>query len=262
MLLREDNGAAIAITQPAHAWLSGQMARAWGNELFGEVVPWEEVCLAAEQHDIGHVPLEQAPVLHPDTGRPVTFLDMPRQMHVGLWSTAGRQVLPQSRYAALFVSLHGTGLYENHDASGDTPEDADAVQTYLANERAFQAELLAGLRDSAYAPYATPEAVARNRRLIQVWDALSLALCFGLREPRTFRDVPTAGEPTTLHLTPAAHDTSQIRVAPWPFRPQSVTLACEGRRLTGTWDDQDEMRRALAQAPWVGLSMTLLPDEA
>src|SRR5262249_39159021 len=156
----------------------------------GEVVPWEEVCLAAEQHDIGHVPLELAPILRPDTGRPVTFLDMPRQMHVGLWSGAGRKVLPQSRYAALFVSLHGTGLYENYDASGDSPEDAAAVRAFLADERAFQAELLEGLRASAYAPHATPETVARNRRLIQVWDALSLALCFGLRGPRSFPDVP------------------------------------------------------------------------
>jgi hypothetical protein len=262
MLLREDNGAAIVITQPAHAWLSGQMARAWGNERFGEVVPWEEVCLAAEQHDIGHVPLELAPALHPNTGRPITFLDMPRRMHVGLWSGAGRQVLPQNRYAALFVSLHGTGLYESYDARGDSPDDADAVRAFLANERAFQEELLAGLRASNYAPHATPEAVARNRRLIQIWDALSLALCFGLRKPRAFPDVPTAAEPAGLQLTPLAHGTSQIRVAPWPFRWPRVTLTCEGRRLSGTWDDQDEMRRALAQAPWVSLPMTLLPDEA
>jgi len=25
----------VVVTQPAHAWLSGQLARAWGNERFG-----------------------------------------------------------------------------------------------------------------------------------------------------------------------------------------------------------------------------------
>ena len=45
MLYRLEEQGRIAITQPTHAWLSGQLARAWGNERFGEVVPWEEVCL-------------------------------------------------------------------------------------------------------------------------------------------------------------------------------------------------------------------------
>jgi len=66
MLYREGTQGRIAITQPAHAWLSGQLARAWGNERFGDVVPWEEVCLGAEQHDVGHTAWEQAPALNPD----------------------------------------------------------------------------------------------------------------------------------------------------------------------------------------------------
>ena len=50
MLLREDGDAVVCIGQPAHAWLSGQLARAWALD---PVEPWEEVCLAAEQHDLG-----------------------------------------------------------------------------------------------------------------------------------------------------------------------------------------------------------------
>jgi hypothetical protein len=50
MLFREHTQGWIAITQPTHAWLSGQLARAWGNECFGEVAPWEEVCLGASAH--------------------------------------------------------------------------------------------------------------------------------------------------------------------------------------------------------------------
>ena len=33
MLLREDGGAVLAIGQTSHAWISGQLARAWGNAL-------------------------------------------------------------------------------------------------------------------------------------------------------------------------------------------------------------------------------------
>ena len=52
MLHREDERGLIIIGQPAHAWVSGQLARAWGNDGFGRFAPWEEVCLAAEQHDV------------------------------------------------------------------------------------------------------------------------------------------------------------------------------------------------------------------
>src|SRR5947209_8669834 len=181
MLLREEPAEFIAISQPTHAWVSGQLARVWGNERFGDVAPWEEVCLGAEQHDVGHTEWEQVPTLNPQTGLPYSFFDMPRQLHVGMWSRAARLVLPQGRYPALLVSLDGTGLYEKYyDATKDTPEDAQAVQNYLANEYVFQRELLASLRaDVYYGGYATEEAVARNRRLVGVWDSFSLAVCFG-----------------------------------------------------------------------------------
>src|SRR5690349_13441145 len=51
MLYREVKQGKIAITQPMHAWVSGQLARAWGNERFGTIEPGEEVCLGAEQHE-------------------------------------------------------------------------------------------------------------------------------------------------------------------------------------------------------------------
>jgi Protein of unknown function (DUF3891) len=73
MLYREDPAGLIVIGQPAHAWVSGQLARAWGNTLVGPVSPWEEVCLAAEQHDLAHSLWERAPTLNPQTGRPYSF---------------------------------------------------------------------------------------------------------------------------------------------------------------------------------------------
>ena len=61
MLHREDPEGMIVITQPVHAWIAAQMARQWGNDRFGTFAPWEEVCLGAEQHDIGMTAWERAP---------------------------------------------------------------------------------------------------------------------------------------------------------------------------------------------------------
>ena len=47
MLYRTVTGDRICITQPTHAWVSGQLAHAWGNEAFGFFRPmkrsaWEQ----------------------------------------------------------------------------------------------------------------------------------------------------------------------------------------------------------------------------
>ena len=113
MLIRaEGEDSVLAIGQASHAWISGQLARAWGNERFGEVTPWEEVCLGAEQHDIGWALWDTRPSLNPDTGLPHTFIDAPLETKLELWSAAPRRMLAQCRYAALLVSMHGSALYD------------------------------------------------------------------------------------------------------------------------------------------------------
>jgi hypothetical protein len=253
MLHREDPGGLIVITQPVHAWVAGQLARNWGNERFGTFAPWEEVCLSAEQHDLGMTAWERAPTLNPGTGRPYTFMNMPTDEHVRGWVEAGQQALVQARYAALLTSLHGTGLYERyHNWTRDSPEEAQAARDYLADEYAFQDVLLATLRnDPVYAPHATEEAITRNRRLVALWDRLSLALCHGVREPQTIPDVPTATDSATLALAPMGDDPLNVGIDPWPFRDDAVTLVFEGRRFPQTFTDEAAMRAALAAAPWV-----------
>src|SRR5438046_10763989 len=123
MLDREDEEGLSVIGQRAHAWVSGQLARAWGNDRFGRFEPWEEVCLAAEQHDVGMAGWDAQPALNSATGLPYSFREIPRRAHVALWTSAASIVLPQSRYAALLVSLHGTALYEGHDPTTAPPDD-------------------------------------------------------------------------------------------------------------------------------------------
>src|SRR5919202_3885471 len=143
MLLRRDGDNVVAIGQPAHAWLSGQLARAWGNERFGGVEPREEVCLAAHQHDIGMAAWDAAPTLNRDTGLPHSFVEMPIETHVELWSRAWQLALPQSRYAALLVSMHGTALYEMRDLTKLDERQAALVRSYIAGQRAVQERLAA-----------------------------------------------------------------------------------------------------------------------
>lgn len=256
MLARPSPEGTIFIGQPAHAWLSGQLARAWGNEKFGYFQPHEEVCLAAAQHDIGMTDFDLSPTLDPTTGFPHLFTNMPRTIHVDLWNRAARNLIPQSRYAALLVSLHGAGLYRFIDVRDATEEVKGAVDAYLTEQERFQEGLLAALRaDPSYAEHATDSVVTRNRRLIQIWDLLSLRICMGF-DSEVVHDVPAAEE--NLALMMVAHE-DELRVSfdPWPFLDTRVSLTVEGRILSSPSSSEDELHDRLASAPWKTLRIQL-----
>lgn len=224
MLLRRDADDVIAIGQPAHAWLSGQLARAW----YPAPGPWEEVCLAAEQHDQGMAEWDRAPKLNPQTGLPRSFMELELDDHLEIWWRAAPLVLQQSRYAALLVSMHGTALYERRRSADD-----ERVRAFLDGQRELQSRLMAGFDE---------EQVRRNQRLVWTWDSLSLGL---LLDWGSF-DL----EEVDIHVEDGTLD-------PWPFATPQLTVRCEGRRLTGTFDDEAAMRAALDAAPWVTLEFEL-----
>jgi hypothetical protein len=259
MVLRHEGDGVIAIGQPAHAWVSGQLARAWGSPRFGPVRPREDVCLAAEQHDLGMADWDAAPTLNPATGWPHSFLEMPIATHIGLWTAAPGRALSQCRYAALLVSLHGASLYERRDLDSEPPAVAAAVRDYLQGQRAFQQEVIAWLRDDpAYAEHASDAVIDRNRRLMLTWDWMSLALCMNVLPTRA-ENVPASDGDATIELEPASG--GGVRVYPWPFATEAVTVRCEGRLLPAPFDDQQQMRATLARAPWKTLVFGLIPGD-
>jgi Protein of unknown function (DUF3891) len=259
MLLREvDEDAVVAIGQAAHAWLSGQIARAWGNERFGEVVPREDVCLGATQHDIGMALWDREPGFNPRTGLPCSFMEMPLPLHLELWSAAPHRVATQSRYAALLVSLHGTALYGQRDLARLEPQAAAAIRAYLAGQRDLQRELIRQLRsDPAAAPSSSDALIERNQRLVLGWDWLSLALCLRWA-PTRFEGVPAADGPVAIELAPGS-GADVLTLDPWPFRSERVELKTEGRLLRGRFADEASMRAAIDAAEWVTVRFALVP---
>jgi hypothetical protein len=258
VLVRQDSRGAVVIGQPSHAWISGQLARVWGNERFGAVEPFEEVCLAAEQHDIGMAMWDLEPPRNPETGLPVSFLQMEIRDHVGLWTGAPRRLLRQSRYAALLVSLHGTRLYAHRDLGALPAPERSLVLEFLEDQRRLQHDLLEALRaDPTTAASAAGGLVARNSDLIATWDTLSLALCLNYA-PYTLTGVPAAaGDAVDLELSQTDRP-ERLRLDPWPLRPDSLVVRGEGQRLDATYADDDALREALTRAPWETLEFELV----
>lgn len=233
MLLRSDGDAVVCIGQAAHAWVSGQLAAAWARDAVSE-----ELRLAAEQHDVGMAEWDLRPARNPATGLPFGFTEMPRAVHVGLWTRAPELLMTQSLHAALLVSLHGTGLYEHVDLARQAPEDLELIHAYREQQRALQERLVAQLG-------LDPAEVDRERRLVALWDALSLALCLRW-EPY---------EQGGLRLERVRDELFELD--PWPLRGEEVVVRCEGRRLEGRYDDEAALHAALDAAPHVPLRFTL-----
>ncbi len=262
MLHRLSKQGLICITQPNHAWLSGQLAQAWGNENFGEFFPRKQVCLGAEQHDIGWLVWEQAPTLNPQTGYPHNFTELSTPVHIDIWSGARQFTLPLGRYVALLISLHGTRLYERFTTWQNSPTFTPIVQAFLKREYAFQEQVIAILKnDKYYAPYVTPEIIGRNRKLVETWDALSIIFCQGLNGEQQISQVPTRNHETTLKLTllEEKHNHQQIAISPWPFQQSQVELVYEGRLLQQKFNDETAMRNTLMGDCWVTLETLLKP---
>jgi hypothetical protein len=232
VVLPEAERGVVCIGQPAHAWVSGQLARAWRDEF----EPREEVCLAAAQHDLGMAEWDAAPTLNPDTGFPHSFLEMPLETHLRLWSRAPRLALSQSLWAGLLVSMHGAGLYEER-------RDRPGVEEFLTTAAAFQAGLRRALGIS--------EEHARGlQRLLAAWDWMSLVLCRD-RLPATVGG---------LGLEMRNRRDGTVVVDPWPFAPDEVRAHVDGRHLPEPFADEPEMRAALEGAEWVRLQFRLLPS--
>ncbi len=232
MLLRQGEDEVVAIGQASHAWISGQLARAWRPR----PQPWEAVCLAAEQHDVGMAEWDLAPTLNPSTGLPHDFLQMDLATHLRLWYAAPARLFTQSRYAALLVSMHGAALYGLRDLATMDDREAGQVRAYLATQRALQTRLAEEVGADA-------EALREQQRLLWAWDGLSLALLL--------RWDPYEVGGYTLR--------AGATLDPWPFDVDELTVACEGRRLRGRFIDEHELHAALERADRVDLAFTLRP---
>jgi hypothetical protein len=202
------------------------------------VEPWEEVCLAAEQHDIGMAEWDLRPALNPGTGLPYSFLELPVATAIGLWSAAPAKLLSQSRYAALLVSMHGTALSRLRNLDKLPAGERRLVEDYLAAQSELQDDL-------ARLVGAEGDDLERNRRLVWAWDSMSLALCL------RWRSLSVEG----YTLTEAAPD--RFSIDPWPFAAEEFQVHCEGRRLDARYGSESELHAALDRAPSVPLRFAL-----
>jgi hypothetical protein len=233
MLFRTQSSPVLAISQPAHAWISGQILRAWAAPLS------EPLLIAAEQHDIGWLDWETAPTFDARTGRPHLFRDVGAALHAPMWSLGVKRALEAwGAHVALLISRHGGVIYSRYvDRHKVSPEDAAAADLYLKTQAPIEAAWARRLGLDA-------RALSNQSALVALVDALSLALCGELRTPLEFEAPDRNGDMLSLRLAEKPGEPFEFALTPWPFRVDVIDLEGEARALpaAGRFADEAEMR--------------------
>jgi len=248
MILRREERGVLAIGQLSHSWISGQLARAWGNERFLRPEAAEEISLGAEQHDVGWASFDLDPAFNPRDGLPRTFLETSIEEHLAIWSDAPDRLMSASSHAALVASLHGSALSELRGRGADDAE-ARLLDAHIAAERDRQSRLRRQLG-------LTEEQTEVMQRQMWAWDGISLALCNGWEELET--SAPTDRGSVALVLRRRTGE--EFALDPWPFSPPAVEVFCEARRLADSYETKEQMQEALEAAPPIRLSFRLAPS--
>ena len=239
MLFRNDSTGVIAISQPTHAWISGQLLRAWNGAL-----P-EPLLLAAEQHDIGWLDWEVNPSFDASAGRPHLFRDIGASLHAPMWVRGVDRALGAwGTHVALLVSRHGGVIYRRFTTRHRIDEsDAAAARSYLETQAPREATWAKTLR--------LREAdLERQSGLIAFVDTLSLVVCGELKTPIDIETPDGNGDILRLNVKERAERPFEFVVSPWPFNVEDIVIEGEGRRLPkeGRFTDELSFRRWMASS--------------
>ena len=252
MMFLESPAGVYAISQPAHAWVAGQLLRQWAAALD------ESLLFAAEQHDLAWLDWETAPVFDPATRRPKLFRDVGAAAHAPLWSHAvGRARAAWGAHVALLISRHGTIIYtrftDRHrpDAAGD----ARAADAYIAQQTPIQQAWAEALGLS-------PDTLDHQTDLIAFADTLSLGLCGGVPLPLEL-DGPSPGGASVRYRMVRGTEPFSCTLSPWPFAPGSLPITLAARTLPpGGFAAEADMRAWADAAAPTTLTVRLDPAPA
>jgi hypothetical protein len=234
----------FVMTMAEHMQMCGQMARAFGNEQFARLDPYEQMLYVVENHDRGWDEYDSNPGLDEDR-LPYIMSRTPTPENMRTNELSPEYNEAHHPYCGLISSMHSWGLY--HKRYGFSrfvvrartttsitvkTQYQPAIDAMLANELARQERLKAYLATNpSTAAFVQDKKVLQNYKLLQFFD--TLALYFNLyhaaeRGEQEYVHVPLDAEAdATLMLRRVSDDVYSL--SPFPFAGERIKLVCPGR---------------------------------
>jgi hypothetical protein len=255
MIVRDTGDAWQVVLQTDHAELSGDFARAWGNERFDVPRPLDTVARAAARHDDGWAIWERAPSLLQMNGgppKPRNFLDVQIINHLAFYRAQIAAVSDEDRYAGMLISMHGAGIYNGRYGTDPelkltfAPMERTAVDGFITEQESRRDELVDELG-------LTQEELWTNYKLLQIYDRLSLHFCMkdvenGESGKLTSVPITYDGEETELSIQ--ADGPWKVKLDPFPFAEGTAKFTLLRRTIPKkSWPDNETFREDFFATP-------------
>jgi hypothetical protein len=236
MIVRDHGSELVLVTQPDHARFAGELMGLWREAPLVDHRRRDDLLFAVREHDNGWRETDAAPLCDPERGRPHDFLSIPAAERAAIWSRGTRRFEERRPYAALLITLHALAVdpAPPGGAGGDGELRAELV------ERRDRLLAAAGVRRRE---------AARDRRLLDLADLLSLAACSGWRDPQERHGVRARFDPE-IHT---------LCLDPFPLAG-ATTFRVPCRRLPARrYAGDADLGGELAAARWQELAIRVVP---
>ena len=227
MIVRDEAGTFLLITQPDHARLAERIGAAMRSEPALDTADREAILLAIREHDNGWAEVDAEPEVEPATSRPRDFMTGLARIKYDLWLRGITRAAQMDPHAGALVAEHALTVYAYRRADADWQVFFDSV-TPIRDDLLKQIGMLTG---------EARETFQRQYRCVQLADAFSLQFCGGWTD-----------NSSTLEYQ-AVMRGDALLISPDPFDGATIPLQVLGRRIAARrYHDDGELRHTIAAA--------------
>jgi hypothetical protein len=249
----------LLITQEDHAECSSQFAAHWGNQTFSKLKPYDSMVFATLHHDSGYREWESVPPINLAERRPYGHREDPpsfEETELRAYVTNIDWVKAHDPYAALIVSMHRTGLWQNrYDTLGPAKRKSERSQETRAILKSLESRQQDEKKLLGNGEPGFERRLWFNYKSLQVYDVLSLYFCCNGYEGERLKEerigpVPVAydtEEQATLRIAPISE--TAVQIAPYPFDSSPLKISVRARTLRKRdFRSEEECREAYFKA--------------
>ncbi|TWT33025.1 DUF3891 family protein [Blastopirellula retiformator] len=207
------------IFQTAHAHVSGRFAEAWGAGPFLDLPCRVNTLPAIYHHDDGWDQWDPLPRVDPETGRPMSFLDMPHEEAETIWRHSIDAVAPWGPLAQYIVARHFS-ILRSESHSANTPGGRAFLYHYEKKCAYWLAGWMASDRDRS------EERAQRALEELRFFDWISLWFCIAERTEPHQMETP---DKIPLQIQPQGD--GRFTISPWPWKVNEIDLSIMAREI-------------------------------
>lgn len=271
MLRMESETGWWLIRHPDHAELAGAFAAAWGNTTFRQPEPRARVLHGIARHDDGWAARDAHPTVTRQgkpsafsielVGKYSAFEEIDLEDYLAVRERAVRMIAEKDPYAGLLIAMHTYNLLTEHaDRSTIAPEGLVLLDSFLAEQRAYQAELRAQIAaDKSLSEEAKLDrTILEHFRLLQACDNLSLLTCVAFDRPAHLLHPLPLNDGTTSEVNVLPLAPRHFRLVPWPFLESELQFSFPARHVSGkSFASSSQLEESFTAAPEESLTVTL-----